>query len=255
MNCPDCGSSNTQKSSALYEQGVRTTQGRSAGIFLTSRGTIGVGKSRHQSRSSTLAADINAPHHGLPVRSMIAFAVGFLAAFVSQAAGGGFFLFVGLILGGFFTGIYLSAPNNAELAEKGRYESQWYCRKCGSIFHNFSPCGTVTPEQPNQNDFVSPVVRLATRRTRQSYIDRVRSPVQRASIATPRDLAGLKAIRESSSSDGTFDPEVMNCDLGIISRLSSLKYVTYNEGSERFIVAGNGSVEQPHVGWWQRTFG
>lgn len=186
---------------------------------------------------------------------MIAFAVGILAALVSQAAGGGFFLFVGLILGGFLTGMYLTAPNDAELAEKGRYDSQWYCRKCGSIFHNFPPRGTVTPEQTNQNDFVSPVVRLATRRTRQNYIDRVRNPVQRASTATLRDLAGLKAIRESSSSDGTFDPEVMNCDLGIISRLSSLKYVTYDAGSDRFIVAGFGSVEQPHEGWWQRTFG
>lgn len=260
VNCPECGSKNTQKSSAFYEQNVRTTEGRSSGIFLTSRGTVGIGKSRNQSRASSLAAEVNAPHHGMKMRSLIASIVGFVAALVSQAAGGGYLLFVGLVLMGFLLSIYLAAPTQQDLAEEQRWRRQWYCRKCGSTFLKGSSQETGTGWQCSHDDFVSPVMRQSSSRSRQEYVERAQKPIQRAKSATKRHLAGLAAIRRSAKPDRSFDPETLNCDLGVISRLSSLSLIEYDESTERFLISDFHSVspeisDSPHRGWWQRNFG
>lgn len=134
MKCPECGSANVQKSSAVYEQGVHITEGRNSGAFLTSRGTIGVGASRTTSRSSSLATERNSPHRGLPPRAIIAGLVGGLIWFLLLQITSSFLLaiIVPIIILGMV--IYLSAPNDQERVEERRYELQLYCKKCGNIF-------------------------------------------------------------------------------------------------------------------------
>lgn len=260
MKCPECGSGHTQKSSAFYEQNVRTSEGQSTGLFLTSRGTIGVGKARHRSRSSNLAAEANAPPQGLPMRSMIAALGGFLAAFVTSAAGGGFLLFIGFVLAGFAIAIFLTAPNDAEIEERRRWDHQWYCKKCGANFCGDDFKSAAAQIRESRNLFISPVTRSESPRRRQEYIERVRNPIQRARAATDRDLAGLEIIRRSADSNGSFDPDNLNCDLGVISRLSSLGLIKFDETSARFVVhtpltRSDGQHSVPERGWWQRTFG
>lgn len=255
MQCPHCGSQNTQKSSALYAQSVRISEGRSTGAFVSSLGTVGIGRASHTSRSSSIAAELNAPHRGVPIRSTLAFVAGFPAAFICVLMGGGFLLSLGFVLAGFVVGIYLIAPTDEELAEKARYQKQWYCKKCGSIFFE-----TRAEPQPriferSKDAFVSPVIRSGATRSRQSYVDRAINPVQRANAATPRDLAGLQAIHECADVDGTFNPESMNCDLGVISRLASLNLIKYDATRDRFVIVGHDAVPSPCRGWWQRTFG
>lgn len=255
MQCPQCGSNNTQKSSALYEQSVRMSEGRSSGAFISSRGTVGIGSAKHVTRSSSLAAEMNAPHRRVPLRSTLAMVVGFAAMAVNVLLGGGFLLSITFALAGFVGGIYLTAPTDQELAEEKRYHSQWYCRRCGSIFFELKASSQPElVEQPNET-FVSPVIRSGATHSRQSYIDRTIKPIQRARAATPRDLAGLRAIQESAEVDGAFNPETMNCDLGVISRLASLQLIQYDAGSDRFVVVGDHAVHSPPRGWWQRTFG
>lgn len=58
-----------------------------------------------------------------------------------------------------------------------------------------------------------------------AYIARVKQPVQSADVASPRDEA-LLAIIHRNNVNGTFDPCAIAADLGVISRLASLGYVT-----------------------------
>jgi hypothetical protein len=134
MQCPSCGSNNTQKSSAAYEQGVRITEGRGTGFFVTSRGTVGVGKSRRKSRSSTLATERNAPHRMVPTRSILVGVVGLILSLVALNSGIGFVAFLILMVGTFWAMIYFSAPTHGEATEEKRWQSQWYCKKCGELF-------------------------------------------------------------------------------------------------------------------------
>jgi hypothetical protein len=258
MRCPQCGSNNTQKSSALYEQNVRVSDGRSAGLFVTSRGTVGFGGGRRTSRSMSLAAQANAPHRHLPLRSIVAVLVGFSLAVIFADNGGGLLVTICLFVGTFWLSVYLALPTDAEKTEQSRWSSQWYCKKCGHIF--FEPGETersVTSEPltTHGRSFVSPVLRSTKKNSRQQYIDRVLHPVQRAAGATERDIAGLDAIRNHTAVDGSFDPENVRCDLGIISRLASLGLITYDQRADRFLLRSGQTSEPPERGWWQRTFG
>jgi hypothetical protein len=250
MQCPRCGSGNTQKSSAVYEQGVRNAEGRSSGFFVTSRGTVGVGQSRRKSRSSTLATERNAPHRMVPTRAILVGVVGLLVSLVALNSGIGFVAFLILVVGIFWAMIYVSAPTDRESAEEERWQTQWYCKKCGDIFfEDDNPT-----ELGASSAFTSPVLRTKAKHPRSEYIDRVLNPIQRAASPTERDQAGLAAIRARTRPDGSFDPDVINCDLGVISRLSSLGLIAYDKVADRFSVQDFEPVETPHRGWWQRTF-
>lgn len=251
MQCPQCGSSNTQKSSAMHEQNVRVTEGHSTGLFVTSRGTFGFGSSRRRSRSSTLSAERNAPDRTVPARALLVGGVGLLLSFVALNSGVGLVVFLILVVGTFWAVIYFSAPTDDELAEEKRWQSQWYCKKCGEIFFDK---GT-GPQSIVGTGFVSPVLRSTSANPRELYVDRVLNPVQRAARATQRDLAGLAAIEECARPDGTFDPDRMNCDLGIVSRLSSLGLIRYDKATDKFILRTTKSHPAPRPTWWQRTFG
>jgi hypothetical protein len=70
---------------------------------------------------------------------------------------------------------------------------------------------------------------------------------------TDRDVAGLNAIKSHAAVDGSFNPETIPCDLGVISRLSSLNLIDYDDIADRFHLR---DVAPPsRGGWWTRTFG
>lgn len=252
MRCPHCGSSDVQKSSAVHEQDVRVTEGRATGIGMGSRGGFGIGIGRYASRSSTRAGDINAPPGHMPPRVLLASVVGVPVALGIGVLADSLALTLVLVVIALGIMIYLSAPNDEELRNESRWRSQWYCKRCGGLFFD-DPSTAKAPSGSTHEAFVSPVLRRHAKNSRQAYIDRVRTPVQRAAKMTPRDAAGLDAIRERALPDGRFDPEYMGCDLGVISRLASLGLITYDERSGRFLLRETGEA-RPR-GWWQRTFG
>ena len=267
MQCPQCGNQNTQKSSALYEQGARHSEGESSGAFVTSHGTLGISNSTHSSHSSSLAADRNKPPAGASMRAAASLVIGIMISVLMLFMGGfGAFIFA-LISTGASTYFFMQQTEE-DIADQTRYESQWYCRKCGSIFVAGKAAVAPNVSAPFVVDFVSPVTRATVRNDRKTFADRVLNPVQRTKKPTPRDLAGLAEIRTASQSDGTFHPEKLRCDLGIISRLASVDLITYDATSDSFSLMGPAVDEHPTIGtagtfaspplqgrgWWNRTF-
>ena len=257
MRCPQCGSANVQKSSAFYQQHVRTSKGRTSGFFLTSRGTIGVGSSRRVSTSSSLAADLNAPIAKLPPRILLTIVIGFPFALILGFASSSLFLTLFLVVLVIVATIYLSAPTNEELEREKQWSQQWYCKKCGDRFiESDTDAGALRADaSAASGGFVSPVIRATRRNSRAAYADRVLNPVQRAAAMTDRDAAGLNAIRSQAAVDGSFNPEIIGCDLGVISRLSSLNLISYDGTLDQFHLLHLPDRASPHRGWWQRTFG
>ena len=258
VRCPSCDSTKVQKSSALYEGGTRTSEGRSTGWFLTSRGALGVGTARRITRSSSLAVQRNAPSQDIPwgpaAGMLIGSAISILP--ISRASddfwnlnlGGAlawFLVALVVIAVGFFIGLIVGGQSRS--VDHQQWENQWYCRTCGEIFfprvearHGNLGIGAARMT----NGFVSPVLRVGTRE------------------ASNRDLAGLAQIRATAAPDGSFNPEEIRLDLGVHSRLSSLGFVTYDRGSDRFLMTQGTdrlpigkSSDQACKGWWQRTFG
>lgn len=238
--CPDCGSGRIQKSSALYEQGVRTSEGRSSETFITSRGTVGVGSSQNASRSSSLAAERNAPANGAPPRALIAGIGGLVVALIIGQLADSLLLTLFLALVAFGASIYLTAPNDAEAAAERRWLDQWYCKVCGNIFslgdHDTgAQSAKKTSYESKAENFISSVTNSQPR-SREAYISRVLNPIQRARAASERDLAGLEHIRSGANAAGAFDPEALNLDLGIASRLASLGMIQYDQSNSRFLI-------------------
>lgn len=134
-SCPECGSANVQKSSAVFEQGTRLNEGRSNGAFITSRGTFGVGASHSKGRSWSLATERNSPpEFGPPFKALVAaFGSGALVLVLGLAiespllSASSIFVMFGVM-------IYFAAPSDAETDERQLWEMQWYCRKCGATF-------------------------------------------------------------------------------------------------------------------------
>lgn len=252
MRCPECRSSKVQKSSAVYEQGVRDQVGSSSGAFITSRGTFGISKSRTTSRSSSISAQLNAPDTGVPIRSLVAgaacFAIGFFGLLVLESI----VLFMLASAAAIPAAIYFLAPTEEELAEKRLYAAQWYCHTCGGIFHNSEDLHDRGPQSFGHHSLDKSIYRQ-TAHSRETYIQRVINPSQRTTRATERDLAGLNKIRSDAHDDGSFSPELHGYDLGLISRLASLSLITFDEKKKRLFVVG--AQHTPSRGWWKRTFG
>jgi hypothetical protein len=136
VKCPSCGSARVQKSSAIYEQGISHSQGKSSGIGISSRGRVGVYSGGSKSTRISQLAEQNAP----PENSVVgcAFAVPFA----------GFLLLAVFSDIGFLTGVFIGAAvgvgaalwmhnltKNEYAEELAKYNARWYCRKCGNYFH------------------------------------------------------------------------------------------------------------------------
>lgn len=116
--------------------------------------------------------------------------------------------------------------------EDDAYSRQWYCAKCGSIF--------VEPQ--TQREPVSGALSSVQLQPRsadlQAYVDRVIAPIQRAKSPTDRDWLGLAQIIERASADGSFDP--VGLDKGLVSRLASLDFITFDLVRDQFLVTAKG---------------
>lgn len=225
----------------MYEQGIRTSEGRGSGAFMTSRGTIGIGATRHSSRSSSLATDRNAPPSSVPPSALITALCGLaltvmISVSVDGFLNGLFWIVIGTCLT-FGVSFYLAIrPNSNNDAALRAWENQWYCRTCGETFVR-SAVRQANEEREPYDPFISD---RSVARTRQAYIDRVVNPIQRARSPTSRDLAGLRRIRASAGSDFTFHPEALALDLGIASRLASLRFISYVPQTDRFSITKQG---------------
>lgn len=80
----------------------------------------------------------------------------------------------------------------------------------------------------------APLVHAAKSSPLIAYVERIVSPVQIAKEETERDRVGLLAVAARVDDTGAFDPtRDPPLDLGVVSRLSSLGYVSYDALSSR----------------------
>jgi len=62
-------------------------------------------------------------------------------------------------------------------------------------------------------------------------VERIAKPIQRADNPSVRDESLLLAIGAHADKSGAFDPSTFGCDLGVISRLASLGFLTVNSAN------------------------
>lgn len=257
IKCPHCDSRNVKKSSAMVDQGTRNSSGISRGGWVSSSGRFGVSQRKYSSTSATTAAELNAPP--TPSSPMIGYLVlvGLVVLWVPISMPNVLALILGefvlAIVGSVLLVAMFNRPSATDRAVRQRWDKQWYCLRCGELF---VPDTAAPADRNGGSDYDGPSgpVRRVSPTGRSLYIDRVQNPVQRAKAMTDRDSAGLRAIRKRATPNGTFDPQALRCDLGLMSRLSSLGLVTYDVRNHEF------RIEMDHTGstsagWWQRTFG
>lgn len=240
MRCPNCGSSRTQSSYAVFQQGTSTWTSRSRGSWFSTRSWgISSGQSSGQRMSTVAAANQPPSSDG---EAMIAAVVMLLVIFVGVAwvdSIGTFFLvgLLAMLAGGVTMAGLTNLTRESRAAEHERYARTWYCRQCGTRFeadlqqaNGHLPSPLPAPNGWGLSDCRA--VRAA----------RVVNPMQRARLPTDRDLAGLQSIFDRSTGDPlTFDPcRPVPIDLGIMSRLASLGYLTYDAKDDSFRITPTG---------------
>ena len=252
-SCPTCGSKNTRKSSAAYEQGVSRTERSGGGGWVGTRGRAGVWRSRgSSSRVYRVAACNQPPGNILPI--LVGPLTFFLGVIVLTLLGGPPAVdFVLPLIGGLAAAVYVgkvTAPGFASAREQ--YARQWYCMQCGQKFEVPAADGDQrrTKSGPDRNGVGShPGVRSRScgpgsgygSAARSQYADRIIRPVQRAKAETERDLEGLIGITSRLDGSGAFDPErPWPLDLGLVSRLASLGYLAWEQDSDCFSVTAAG---------------
>jgi hypothetical protein len=131
--CPNCGGSNTQKSSAVVLGGTHQSVGSAAGVGMGGSG-LGIGAASTQSTSVSLAAKKNAAPQEYSVGC--AALVGFILGAWLGAMIGGFWmaLIVALIVAAIVGGWVSNLTKEKREATKAQYDRQWYCHSCGELF-------------------------------------------------------------------------------------------------------------------------
>ncbi len=238
MKCPNCGSGNVNKSSALYEQQLTRYDGASTGWWITSRGTVGVRQSRSRGNRTSVVIERNAPPTGVSEAVGCAAMLPLIAVPVLILIGVPLWLSILLPpAAGIGLAIWVHGKTKDEAAPHiEAYSRQWYCSKCGSIFHDRPHKSEGEGYEPHLRPAIQAVARSGT--DRQAYIDRVISPIQRARTPTDRDDQGLFEIVNRSTEDHSFEPTAM--DKGLVSRLASLSFIAYDPARDRFFVTAVG---------------
>lgn len=137
VRCPQCGSGSVKKISAIYEQGISRSQGRSGGVWY-SRGGPGVWSGRSSSERISGAAARNAPT-GFELEALTfvgVFAAALLVGFFTADSIGSFVMavpiaFVVAGIAAFAVGV---SQREQRAASQARYDRRWYCSKCGHKF-------------------------------------------------------------------------------------------------------------------------
>jgi rubredoxin len=245
VRCPECGSGSVKKSSAIYEQGISRSQGRSGG-FWYSRGGPGVWSGRSSSERISGAAARNAPT-GFELEAFTfvgAFAAALLLGFFTADGIGSFVLavpiaFVVAGIAAFAVGV---SQKEQRAASQARYDRQWYCSKCG---HKFEvDLGQARPGAAGNPANVGPSSGSGSGGYRADFAARILNPVQRAKSETERDGTWLKTIAARvNGNDRSFDPcRPTALDLGAVSRLASLGYLRYDQGGDVFSLSDRGAA-------------
>lgn len=256
IECPDCGSRNVKKSSAVVQQGTRTASGTSRGGWISSAGRVGVSGRKYSSVSTTGATDLNAPPAAsqpmIGALVLMILAVVWVPISISNILTLILGEFLLIVVGSIVLMAMFIRPSATDSAALEQWKRQWYCLRCGNLFSAELPNGVGSSQNEQRGQLTSEGRPAGTRRS--LYIDRVLDPVQRAKSMTDRDAAGLRVIRENARTDGSFDPVALHCDLGLVSRLSSLGLIMYDPENDEFRIVQS-DPPRSHSGWWQQTFG
>lgn len=240
--CTTCGSGNVKKRSAIYEQGISRTSGTSRGVWVSGKGRVGVWKgSNSRVRITGAAAKNQPPSNVAPV--FVFMCVLFGAELILLFSGVGFLgaLIIALVAATLAAILTHKASKEHYATEREQYDRSWYCMKCGSVFEvelreraalplsEPRPAGEAASPSPEPRPIALRPL-FPTKHLLTEYKDRILDPVQRAKDETSRDAVGLLDVFKRASSSYEFDPtQPRKLDLGLVSRLSSLGYVSYDE--------------------------
>lgn len=246
IRCPSCGSASVKKSAAVYGQGQSRTTGKGGGLWVSSSGRIGAWSSRGSSARISAVAERNAP----PSETLVGCAgmIGMIGSvYLGSTIGFGFLATMVLA---FASTIGLSVAawkfTSDERADAtDLYSRQWYCSRCGNIFREPKQDERLQ-KSPVSNPIDGPkpagVRNPLQHFGRKSYADRIISPEQRARSETERDSCGLVSIAEGADAAGVFHPERNPpLDLGLVSRLASLGYLTWDTTTDSFAISDSGT--------------
>lgn len=246
VRCPKCGSGSVKKSSAIYEQGISRSQGRSSGIWFSQRGS-GVWTGRSSSERISAVAERNAPF-GYELEAFTfggVFSVTLMIGFFAAKSVSSFIMampvaFVLAIVAAIVVGVF---QKEQRVASQARYDRLWYCSKCGNQFE----VDLDRPDASTKGDGTGPggpATGPGSGGYRADYASRILNPVQRAKAETERDGTWLRTIRERS--DGltrSFDPcRPTALDLGAVSRLASLGFLQYDSARDEFSITKQGAA-------------
>lgn len=245
VRCPRCGSGSVKKSSAIYEQGVSRSQGRSSGLWF-SRGGPGVWSGRSSSERISGAAAINAPT-GFELEAFTfvgLFLAALLVGFFTADSVGSFVMAIPIafVVAGIAAFVVGVSQKDQRAAAQASYDRQWYCSKCGHKFEvDLDQTGPAAAEKA---DPAGPTGGAGPGGYRADYASRILSPVQRAKSETERDGTWLKTIAaRANGNDRSFDPcRPTALDLGAVSRLASLGFLRYDPVADVFSLSDKGAA-------------
>lgn len=244
VRCPRCGSGSVKKSSAIYEQGVSRSQGRSSGLWF-SRGGPGVWSGRSSSERISGAAAINAPT-GFELEAFTfvgLFLAALLVGFFTADSVGSFVMAIPIafVVAGIAAFVVGVSQKDQRAAAQASYDRQWYCSKCG---HKFEVDLDRANPASAGNTSTGPASGSGSGGHRGDYASRILNPVQRAKAETERDRTWLKTIAARATGDGrSFDPcRPTALDLGAVSRLASLGFLNYDPDTGIFSLSEEGAT-------------
>lgn len=253
VRCTKCGSGSVKKSSAIFEQGVSTSQGHNSGIWL-SRRSAGVWSGRSTSVRVSGAAARNAPT-GYELEALTFVGVFFIALLIGLFSAGSIGSLVMAVPIGFVLAIIAAvlvgiSQEEQRAASQARYDRQWYCSKCGNKFEvdldSASPMASDAPASATRSN----EQRAGSSGIRADYASRVLNPVQRAKGETERDGTWLRTIATRATGTArSFDPcRPSALDLGAVSRLASLGYLQYDKENDVFSLSERGAARAAEIG-------
>jgi hypothetical protein len=154
--CPACGSTDTQKSSAVYEQGRTSTSASTKGFGASSSGRLGLFDASTHAEHITDAASKNGPPNidstVFAGGAILAIVAGLTVGVVTQASVFGL-IFPGFLFALLFAILFLvyrlsQGPSVAQREADQRYAKQWYCLRCGGLFQSDGPSASPASDGP-----------------------------------------------------------------------------------------------------------